>query len=105
MSTANIGRTVTWHVSTLAGNAAPKSPRTGIIVAYIPAPVSLSRVAAGLDLRGVRVTAMDESKTDRYLVRIDRQNAAGKPLTPDWFAPVAGTIDAALATADTRAVP
>ncbi len=105
MSTANIGRTVTWYVATLAGNAAPKSPRTGIIVAYIPCWTNLTAVAAALDLHGVRVTAQNRSRVDRYLVRIDRANAAGKALTPDWYAPVAGTINVALAAGEAGSAP
>ena len=57
MGTANIGRIVTWYVATIDGNAAPKSARTGIIVAYIPARVSLSAVAAGLDLAHAGATS------------------------------------------------
>jgi hypothetical protein len=86
MGNEQIGKRVTWG----------KSPKTGEIVAYVPAGEPISKVEipgafARPFMRGAKIDATkieeDCSQNDRYVVRVGAK----------WYAPRAKDIDAALA--------
>jgi hypothetical protein len=83
----NIGKKCTWDTGSTKG------PRSGVIIAWVPGGESLSARARNHRGEPLKIFGVyDKSKPDRYVVCVDRQNAAGKPLAPDYYAPRCGAV-------------
>lgn len=101
---AHVGRTVTWPSGggDVRNTNMARYGRTGVIVAYVPAGESMSSALGRPPSYDGLPDGLDVSAADRYVMRVDRAGAKGKPLPPKRYAPHAGIIDAAIAAEEAK---